>query len=242
MEIQDYTDTLRQILRDHNGSTEITRNALNSTLETFYNAKKEPEQTYIPHFWFWDNAKNKIVPENIEGSITSLQSTNTLTRESIPDEIWEIVTSEVARIKSIPKETITMNGNLILDYYFDSLDMAEIKASIQSKCPLSSNPPMTDLKTVADIVEMAMGKSGNVEKLKECNWVVSKSFTLNPPHSTQTALTPDPSPRGERGDKIIYDIISENSAKLGDESTIPSLFREVFKQQKNDSFVYDNIL
>jgi len=69
--------------------------------------------------------------------------------------------------------------------------MAELKASIQSKCRGASNPPMTDLKIVADILEMAMGKSGNVEKVKDCNWV-------------HTIKTP----------KSIYDIIKQNNTKF----------------------------
>lgn len=191
IEIEDFTEKLQQIVRKHNGNPELTRNALNSTLETFYNAKKEPENAYIPHFWFYNNAKNKNVPEHIEGSLASLHSTNTLTQESVPDQIWETVISEVARIKSLPMENISIKGNFILDYYFDSLDMAELKASVQSKCPRSSNPPMADLKTVADILEMAMGMSGNVEELKECKWMDQKE-------------TP----------KLIYDIIKQNNTKL----------------------------
>lgn len=178
-------------MQDNNGMAEITRNTLNSTLEAFYNAKKEPEQTYIPHFWFWNNTKNKMIPKKIEGSFASLQSTNTLSRESVSDDIWDTVISEVARIKTLPKESITMSGNFILDYYFDSLDMAELKASIQSKCPLSSNPPISDLKTVADVLEMAMGKSGNVERLKECKWIHPLSSS-----------------------ELIYDIIKGYSTKL----------------------------
>ncbi len=135
--------------------------------------------------------KTRKVPAHIEGSLVSLQSTNTLTRENIPDDIWEIVISEVARIKNISQENITLQGNFILDYYFDSLDMAELKASIQSKCTGASNPPMMDLKIVADIGEMAMGKSGNVESLKECNWISSLK-------------TP----------KSIYEIIKQNNTKF----------------------------
>ena len=88
------------------GNAEVTRNTLNGTLETFYNAKQEPVQTYVPHFWFYDDVKNKMVPENIEGSLSSFQSTNTLSRENVPDDIWEAVTSEVARIKTLQKEAI----------------------------------------------------------------------------------------------------------------------------------------
>lgn len=216
--IEDFTERLQNISDDHKENPELARNTLNTTLETFYNAKKEPESPYTPHFWFWNNVKTKTVPGKIEGSLASLQSTNSLIRKDVPDDIWETVTSEVARIKNLPKETITMGGNFILDYYFDSLDMAELKASIQSKCSLSSNPPMTDLKTVADMVEMAMGQSGSVEQLKECNWKTSEKTTTT-----------------------IYDIIKGADTRLGEKSTILSLFREAFRKQKDDSFVFDAI-
>jgi hypothetical protein len=36
---------------------------------------------------------------------------------------------------------------------------------------------MTDLKTVADVLEMAMGKSGNIEGLKQCTWIQSEAST-----------------------------------------------------------------
>ena len=39
-------------------------------------------------------------------------------------------------------------GNLVLDCFFDSLDMAELKSSVQSMFADSSNPPLLDLKTV----------------------------------------------------------------------------------------------
>lgn len=216
--IEDFTEKLRSILVENSGNPEAARNALNGVLEDFYNAKKEPARTYVPHFWFWNNVRHKTVPENIEGSLASLQSTSSLQKADVPDDIWKTVVSEVARIKSIPEDTITIEGNFILDYYFDSLDMAELKASVQSKCASSSNPPITDLKTVADILEMAMGRSKNVEKPKECNWISA-------PRETET----------------IYDILEQSRNALGDKASILSLFKESFRKSKNDSFVYDSI-
>jgi hypothetical protein len=57
-----------------------------------------------------------------------------------------------------------------MDLFFDSLDLAEIKSYIQANFPWASNPPINDLKTVADLYMMADWKSENQEKLKECNW------------------------------------------------------------------------
>ncbi len=59
---------------------------------------------------------------------------------------------------------------MILDLYFDSLDAAELKSFVQAKFTESSNPPITDLKTVWDIYIMAIWASDQEEELKEVNW------------------------------------------------------------------------
>jgi hypothetical protein len=54
--------------------------------------------------------------------------------------------------------------------FFDSLDLAEIKSFVQANFPASSNPPIWDLKTVWDLIIMAVWKSENVEEMKKCDW------------------------------------------------------------------------
>ena len=253
IEIVDMTDTLRQIVSDQAGNAEVTRNSLNHTLEIFYNAKKEPENTYVSHFCFYNNIKNKKVPEKIEGSLFSLQSSHTLARTQVPDSIWHTVTSEVARIKELGQDVVTMNGNLILDYYFDSLDIAELKASIQSKCSLSSNPPVTDLKTVADVIQMAMGKSVGVEPLKPCQWIYTPRpresiYNILQAHHAKLSSIYPPHPNPLLEGEVTITLPSPSRRRVGDEvsnsneSNILSLFRETFRHDTNDSFVYDNIL
>jgi hypothetical protein len=49
-----------------------------------------------------------------------------------------------------------LDTNLVLDCFFDSLDMSELKSTVQSIFPEASNPPLLDLKTVGDVGIMAM--------------------------------------------------------------------------------------
>ena len=65
---------------------------------------------------------------------------------------------------------ISIKKDLILDLYFDSLDLAEIKSYIQANFSWASNPPITDLKSVWDLIIMAVWLSDNIEELKECDW------------------------------------------------------------------------
>ena len=95
-----------------------------------------------------------------------------------PEDILKKVSDIVKKIKPEYSWKITLDTNLILDCFFDSLDMAELKSSIQSTYPNSSNPPLLDLKTVGDIAMMALWKSATNEELKPCNWIVSNDSKI----------------------------------------------------------------
>jgi long-chain-fatty-acid--[acyl-carrier-protein] ligase len=87
----------------------------------------------------------------------------------------------VQRIKVIKPDfqgEIMVSTNFVLDLYFDSLDMAELKTSVVSAFPEASNPPLLDLKAVGDVILMAMGKSPSIEQLKPCDWEFPKNQTL----------------------------------------------------------------
>jgi acyl carrier protein len=86
-----------------------------------------------------------------------LQSTFSLGEDEVSDEIKTLVKEKIAQIKKIAPESIAFTTNLVLDLHCDSLDMAEIKASLQSAYPQSSNPPIGILKTVADLCAMVSG-------------------------------------------------------------------------------------
>jgi acyl carrier protein len=54
----------------------------------------------------------------------------------------------IKKIKPEYSGEINVDTNLVLDCFFDSLDMAELKSTVQSVFENSSNPPLLDLKTV----------------------------------------------------------------------------------------------
>ena len=142
----------------------------NKYLENFYNKWGEEKINYIKHYFYFNDVKNKKAPEIIPGSLADLENTKKLDLSEIDDEIKNKIIEKIAEIKEIKKDKINENSKLILDLYFDSLDLAEIKSFVQANFPWSSNPPITDLKTVWDLMIMAVWKSENVEELKPCNW------------------------------------------------------------------------
>jgi len=60
----------------------------------------------------------------------------------------EKITTIVNKIKPDFSGKISLDTNLVLDCLFDSLDMAELKSTVQSAFSKASNPPLLDLKTV----------------------------------------------------------------------------------------------
>ncbi len=150
-------------------------------LENFYNKSPEEKLNFIKHYFYYNDVKNKKEPEIITWSLKDLQNSKKLDLSQIPEEIKKDIFKKIANIKEIMtspqpspqgerEKSISENSNLILDLFFDSLDMAEIKSYIQAKYPQSSNPPITDLKTVWDLLIMAVWKSENREELKPCDW------------------------------------------------------------------------
>lgn len=153
IEFSDQTDTLKLASQ---GSLE----KFNQTLEAFYNARGEEKLRYIPHYCYYNDVKDKQLPEQIKNSLKSLQQVKHYQLSDFPSELVEAIFSEIKRIKNLPEQTeLSLEKNLILDLYLDSLDMAELKNLILNHYPQASNTPILELKTVADLVAMARGKS-----------------------------------------------------------------------------------
>jgi len=183
IEIVDITDKV-------NTYKNMTLNEFNGFLENFYNndldwfrndnewwkigknqkINESFSPVYIPHYFYYNDVKDKKEPEIITWSLKDLENTKKLDLTEIDEKTKKTIFKKIANQKEISVDNVDENKNLILDLYFDSLDMAEIKSYIQANFPWASNPPITDLKTVWDLLIMAVGKSENVEKLKECKW------------------------------------------------------------------------
>lgn len=205
IEIQNYTDKLENI---------DNLNDFNQTLEDYYNKDWKDKLNYKKYFFFYNHIKDKKLPK-ISWSVDNI---NTIDESIIPLEVKEKIINKASEIKEISNENINIKTNIITELYFDSLDTAEIKAYIQTNFEKSSNPPITELKTIWDLCYMAIGKSENEEELKPCKW--SEVTT----------------------EAKIYDIINNNINKIWiDNTNILSLFKSIFKNNKSNSFIYDTI-
>lgn len=192
-------------------------NDFNKKLEEFYNVQGEESIKYISHFFYFNDVKDKVEPAIIKGSLKEIWSSQEMKVE-IPENVQREIVQKISEIKWIDREKIQLNSNLIIDLYFDSLDLAELKAATQVLFKWGSNPPITDLKTVYDICVMAMWKSTTREALKACEWQEI-----------------------EHGRKI-FNIINSHVDELGERASILSLFKKVFSIQSNNDFAFDNIL
>lgn len=138
---------------------------------------------YLKHYFYFNDVKERKEPDVIEWSLKDLASGAQVDISEIPLDVTTTIVEKISLMKewSIPlltsfitsknKDTPEISQqNLILDLFFDSLDLAEIKSYVQAKYNWASNPPINTLKTIWDLCIMAVGKSIWEEKLKECNW------------------------------------------------------------------------
>ena len=178
IEIEDITEQV-------NLYKNMSLNEFNLFLENFYNKKsphlasplEERDNTFyiepvnfIKHYFYYNDIKNRKEPEVISWSLAELNDIKNHDLSKVDEEVKEKIIKKIAEQKEINKDNINDKSNLILDLYFDSLDLAEIKSYIQANFTWASNPPITDLKSVWDLIIMAVWLSENVEELKECEW------------------------------------------------------------------------
>lgn len=191
-------------------------NNFNEFLENFLNNEngkryEEPIE-YLKHYFYFDDVKDRKAPELISGSEMDLQSSQDIDTSSIDESVKEKILEKVSLIKEIDAWTIATDSNLVLDLYFDSLDLAEVKGYIQSAFSWASNPPLTSLKSVWDLYIMASWLSRDEEPLQESRWG-------NPKES-----------------KSIIKHFEYDSS-----DTILSLWKKSFQGSKKDIYMWDNI-
>lgn len=47
------------------------------------------------------------------------------------DEVNAFLLSEVAKIKSLPRDSVTLNDHILYDLYFDSVDLIDLLTSVE---------------------------------------------------------------------------------------------------------------
>ncbi len=205
VEIKDSTELLHK-------AEKKWMDAFNQELEKFYNSEWEEKVNYISGLCWYNTVKNRKEPDVIKWSIKDLKRTSFNQDADISAKVLDKVTTIIRKIKPEYSWNITLDTNLVLDCFFDSLDMAELKSTVQSAFENSSNPPLLDLKTVWDVAMMAIWNSDTNEELKPCNWNATKDA------------------------RVIY---SHVKLLLNQDSTILSMMKETFKNDENISFSYD---
>ena len=190
-----------------------TLNDFNAFLEWFYNKNGEEKISYLPHYFYYNDVKNRKKPVIITWSEEELNLTTHHDISQIDQRIIDQILKKISEIKSIKISDIWEELNLILDLYFDSLDAAEIKSYIQANFPWASNPPITELRTVADLYIMAIWQSTQEEELKKSEW-----------HFSWTSEW----------------LFAADKIKKWDDSIL-ALWKDNFKRNKWDSYMWDNI-
>lgn len=204
------------ITKEINENKTKSLNEFNKALEDFYNQKPTEQLKYIKHYFYYNDIKNHKKPEIISWSEEELSITNNYDLSEIPEEIKENIKEKISIIKQINISKIQDNSKLILDLFFDSLDAAEIKSYIQANFSTSSNPPIWDLKTIWDLYIMAIWKSQSNEELKKCNFKTTDF------------------------EQQIENLVLK--LKNTDKKNILTLWKTEFSKNKNDNFLWDNIL
>ena len=188
--------------------------AFNQELEKIYNADWEEKLNYLTGLFRYNTTKNHKEPAVIQWSIKDLKRTSFSWNADIPTDILNKITTIVKKIKPEFTWKIWLDTNLILDCFFDSLDMAELKSTVQSAFSDASNPPLLDLKTVWDVAMMAIWQSATTEEMKPCDWKYSWDS------------------------KLIYAHVKN---LINKDATILTLMKESLKNNKSDGFCYDSI-
>ena len=138
---------------------------------------------FIKHYRFYNNVKNRKEIEVIKWSLAELNNIKNHDLSKIDEKIKNKIIEKISAIKEIDinipsqpslkskgRSKINEKSKLIVDLFFDSLDLAEIKSFVAGNFPWASNPPIWDLKTVWDLIIMAVGQSDNIEEIKKCEW------------------------------------------------------------------------
>lgn len=164
IELRDMTENLREWY-------ELWLDGFNQKLQDYYNEPGNEPCRFIPHYFYQNDVQDKVEPTHIEGSIAELTSGEIPPESEIPEDVVIRVKKQVAEIKKIPLENLTYTSHLILDLHADSLDMAEIKSSLQAQFDESTNPPISLLKTIADLCLMVLWKLKGEEQLPPCHFL-----------------------------------------------------------------------
>lgn len=203
VECVDMTDTLKSWYIEW-------LDVFNQKLQDYYNEWWDEPCRFIPHYFYHNNVANKIEPKKISGSVAELSSESGISSGDIPTDVFETVRSKVAEIKKIDPQNLKFETNLVLDLHADSLDMAEMKSSIQAIFSWSSNPPIALIKTIWDLSALAIWKLQWEEKLLPVSFVPpsDKTISINFTQKDTILTVMKKNFRAYKNDPFIYDAMT----------------------------------
>ncbi len=157
IEFKDLTNPLRK-------AENLTQ--FNKILEEFYNAKEE-NLIAKRHFFFLPCLKKRLY-SHAAGSKKDLERPAHYKKEEIGKETLERIVSIVKNMREDLRErNIELDDNLLLDLYFDSLDIAELYMKIKNDFALASDTGLDKIKSVSDLCLIALGKFESRQNLPE---------------------------------------------------------------------------
>lgn len=133
------------------------RHTFNNFLETIYNAPGEEPVSYLKHY-FYAPKSNRKLPERISGSVDELKATASIDNTTIPDEVLTDVIMLMKEEGNVDAANISLTSNLNFDLNIDSLTMVVIITAIERHFKVDFKGEASDIKTVADLCIIAMGK------------------------------------------------------------------------------------
>ena len=206
----------------------------NKFLEDFFNVKGQEKVLFLKHFFFAPPLK-RTLPTKIIGSIDDFKSSQKISIKKIDQKIMEFLFIKINKIKPINYKNFTPEKNLILDFYFDSLDLAEIISIVQQEFSLSKKIKFTEIKTVFDLHQLATQKNEITQKLPPCN------FT----NHTDLPATKILSPLLQRYKTFLNCQIHNKTNKINNQlisyPTIQQNFLKIFTQKQKEIFCFDEI-
>ncbi|MBI9062665.1 MAG: AMP-binding protein [Marinilabiliaceae bacterium] len=153
------------------------RNTFNRYLEDFYNLHGEEAPNYMKYFFYGKQLK-RTLPSNIVGSVEEAKRLNgESASQTIPADILSGVSTCIASILEISTDKIQAEHYLQLDLGADSLNLVEIVSEVENQFPKFAAPQINEIKTVADLCLVAMGRFHTDDDLKPSD--------LNQPLTTQ---------------------------------------------------------
>ena len=140
----------------------------NNFLESIYNANGEEPVLFLKHY-FYTKKSNRQLPARIEGSVADLKSTASIDNSAIPYNILCDVITLMKEEGNVEAKNISPQSNLNLDLNIDSINMIAIITAIENHFKVDFNGEVGDIKTVADLCIIALGKQQTEEVLKSSN-------------------------------------------------------------------------